>query len=282
ALETITIIAQFIVGVAGNFLVLLVVNKKKEDGKVIHLFIGSLAISDILLMLSYNFLSSGAIALGKWPFPELICQLQGFCILASSCASMLLMAITAINRYFRVVRTSYYGLLFTPKRTKLLICGAWAMASIVPIQYLASGERFLFHPGKCICFQNDSLKPSTFVVYAIVFLPMCVITFCYYNIFKTIRKHQVSMQQNINDTTTGPNIQDIKVTRVLFLTVVGYITCWTPILIIDIIEFIRGPYSLPREVYVLYSFLGGLSSVINPFIYGAMNPIFKEQYKKIL
>ncbi|EDO30050.1 predicted protein [Nematostella vectensis] len=280
-IETLVFIALYAVGLIGNFLVLFIVNKKRKEGKMIYLFIGALAISDIFLLTSFAVFSSPAIVLGKWPFPEIVCQLHGFCIIYLGTASLLLMAITALNRYFRVLGTKYYHRLFTTKRTILLILGAWVFATITPIQYLSSGERYIFNPGKCICFMRHKVKASSLYGYVIVFIPIFVIIVCYYKIFKLARSHQVSFQQN-SKGIGGPSIHDINITRTLFLTVVGCLCCWTPVLIIDIIDFVQGEFSLPREAYYFYSCVGSSSSVINPFIYGALNPMFREEYKRIM
>ncbi|KAJ7374283.1 melatonin receptor [Desmophyllum pertusum] len=39
---------------------------------------------------------------------------------------------------------------------------------------------------------------------------------------------------------------------------------------------------LPREAYVAYSFLGTISSALNPMIYGVLNKNFQNEYLKIL
>ncbi|EDO36213.1 predicted protein, partial [Nematostella vectensis] len=274
----------YVIGFVGNAVVLWIVNKKKNEGKAIYLFIGALAFSDILMVVLSSVTSLMVTVLGKWPFSDTICQFQGFLVVFLATVSLLLMAGTAVNRYFQVVRTNFYRLIFTPMHTRLLVGGIWVLASIAPIQYVAIGERYIFHPGKCFCFQENSFKPSTLFVSVIVFIPMCFIIASYYKVFKTIQshKHRVANMQNNADSIAGPNIQDVKVTRTLFVTVVGFLCCWTPILIMDLIEFARGILFLPRELYILYSWLGLLSTVINPLIYGVMNPMFREEYKKIL
>ena len=108
-----------------------------------------------------------------------------------------------------------------------------------------------------------------------------------------------NVQSPKKDTTNGsiPNIirsisihskpdkftkKDIRVTKTLFLTIVGFLICWSPIMIIDFIDLGKGKASFPREVYVIYLLLGNISSTINPFIYGVMNPSFRTAYKRIL
>ncbi|EDO31232.1 predicted protein [Nematostella vectensis] len=283
-IETLVVIILCLVGLIGNILVLRIVKNKRSEGKMIYLFIGALAVTDLSLLATHPFLAFPVAVVGKWPFSDFFCQFKGFFFSCLVSASLLLMTLTAINRYFQVVRTSYYRWLFTPSRTKILICAALVLACIVPVPYLASGEKYVFVPGKNYCFQKPNLKVASLCVYLNCSCSMLVLTVCYIKIFKAIRNHQArvtAIQQNTN-SISGPSVQDIKVTRTLFLTVMGFICCWTPIIVIDIIDMTRGLFSLPRELYFLYSVLGALSSVINPFIYGVMNPMFREEYKKIL
>ncbi|EDO43315.1 predicted protein [Nematostella vectensis] len=283
-IETLGYGSLTLMGLLGNIVVLKIIHNKKGDGRVIYLFLGALAVSDILLLGVSAVLGPTVLAMGKWPFSDDVCQFQGFYSVFLASVSLLLLAVMAVNRYFRVVCTNYYRLLFTPLRTKLYICGTWLLASVAPVQYLASGERYSFSPGKCFYFQKSSNhQPSTLFAYVNVFIPMCVIIFCYYKIFNTIRSHQIqaNIQQN-NNFLSRPNIQEIKVTRTLFLTVVGFMLCWTAVLVIDLFDMVLDKLSFPREMYIFYSWLVTISSVINPFIYGVMNPMFREEFKRIL
>ena len=70
-------------------------------------------------------------------------------------------------------------------------------------------------------------------------------------------------------------------TKILFATVIGFLACWTPISVIDFVDTFRGEVSFPRQVYVLYFFLGNLSGAINPFVYEVLNRNFRQEYRKI-
>lgn len=71
-------------------------------------------------------------------------------------------------------------------------------------------------------------------------------------------------------------------TRTLFVTVLGYMICWTPVLIDDVFERDVGNFSLSRGIYVMCTTFGITSSSLNPNIYGALNQIFRREYKKVL
>ncbi|EDO25480.1 predicted protein, partial [Nematostella vectensis] len=224
-----------VVGTLGNSLVLWVVFKNKNSTKLAYIFIGALAASDFLVLVLTGWIFLTVLVLGKWQFSHFICQFQGFCVSGFVCLSLFLMAITAINRYFKVVRNKHYRAVFTPKRTKNIIIGTAMLSFIGPTQYLASGRRYVFQPGKYFCHQETRLTPSTSWVLYGVLVPTIIINVCYIMIFHTIRLHQnrvKAMRQN--NPITGPNIEDIKATRTLFFTVVGFLCCWTPIFVIDI------------------------------------------------
>ena len=77
-------------------------------------------------------------------------------------------------------------------------------------------------------------------------------------------------------------LKDIKIARTLFAIVIFFTLCWTPVLLIDVVDTIRGLWSFPREAYLAYSFLITISSALNPVIYGVMNKNFQKEYLKIL
>jgi melatonin receptor type 1A len=74
----------------------------------------------------------------------------------------------------------------------------------------------------------------------------------------------------------------MRTTHTLFAIVIVFIVCWTPVLIIDIIDTIDGKWSLPRAVYASYTFLATISNAINPVIYGLMNPTLRGGYLDLL
>ena len=66
------------------------------------------------------------------------------------------------------------------------------------------------------------------------------------------------------------------------MIVVFFSLCWTPVLLIDIVDTILGRWTFPREAYVAYTFLANISSALNPLIYGVLNKNFRNDYIKVL
>ena len=272
------------VAIAGNLFVLLAVYRNTQLRTIPNYFIVALAISDILLPLICAPQSIAVVILGRWPFNQYVCQAQGYFVIILACTSLQILTLTAINRFYRIVRTKHYQRIFTKKKTMIMISLSFFFASLEPLPYLLSGRRYFFHPAKLFCFQTTEISFPNFLVYVYVGVPTFTLCVCYFLVFKKIRIHQQNVHSNLQSSSSndaGISHRDIKITKILFIAVVGFLGCWTPIAIIDSVDTFRGEAVFPRQVYFLYLILGNLSAVINPFVYGFLNKNFREEYKKI-
>ena len=158
------------------------------------------------------------------------------------------------------------------------------LASIEPLPYFLSGRRYVFHPGKMFCFQTAQISVPNFLVYGYVGAPTLPLVVCYFLVFKKIRSHKQNVQNHLKYLNSHNSIttRDINITKILFITVLGFLACWIPISIIDLVDTFREEVSFPRQVYFLYLILGNLSAVINPVVYGLLNKNLREEYKKII
>lgn len=272
-----------LVAVIGNSCVFLAVYRNRRLRTIPNFYIASLAISDILLPLLCAPYSAAVVIIGFWPFSHNACQAQGFFVIVLACASLLILTLTAINRFYRMVRTKHYRRIFTKTKTIIMIVLCFGLACVEPLPYLLSGRNYVFHPGKLFCFQTSEISVPNLLVYLYVGLPTFTLSICYILVFKKMRIHQRTVHNLRSSSLAEESITqaDVKVTKILFVTVVGFLACWTPISAIDFVDTFRGEVTFPREVYVLYFILGNLSGAINPFVYGVLNRNFREEYKKI-
>lgn len=279
--------ASFIIAaLLGNFLVLWIVYKNRNLRTIPNQFVVSLALADILMASICAPPCLSVLISGDRTFGNFVCQLQGFAIASLACVSLLTMTLVAINRYFLIVQPHLYQRIFTPKKTKIMIMAVWLFSCVEPLPYLLSGHRYQYHAGKVFCFQVIQVDFYTLLGYLYVTIPVFVLTSCYYKVFKMLREHQQRIRSlrktNKNASSRRVSIEDINVTRTLFITVCGFLICWIPISIVDFIGFGQGTWALPRQVYLMYTFLGQLSTTLNPFIYGVMNKTFRDEYRRMI
>ena len=279
------------VSFTGNLLIIIVVIRNPNLRRTVpNMYIITLAVSDFLMSLLGIPFSVASLMMGKWPFNNFFCQLQGFWILLMCAVSLQTLAVTAVNRYFRVVRSrALYQKIFNMKTTKVTIAILWMLALLAPLPYVVAGHEFFFHPGKVFCAHNaESLHVGygAYLVLVYVAIPLIIIVTCYTKVFIAVRKHNLNFRSRVREgnrqsnstTDTYLSVEEVKVTHILLVVVVGFLICWIPVLVIDLIDFINADWKLERQAYVSYSCFGYASTSLNPVIYGIMNRSFRAEY----
>ena len=282
--ETAAYLLVILVALVGNSLVLLAMYRNSRLRTIPNYLIATVALSDIFLQLLCCPQSISVAIVGRWPFNDYVCQAQGYFVAFFACASLQIVTLTAINRFYKIVRTKSYKTIFTKRKTAIMIGVCFLLASLQPLPYFLSGRRYHFHPGKMFCFQTTEISFPNFLGYVYLGVPATTLQVSYFLVFKKIRKHQQNVRRNLQPSFTNENItsKDIKITKILFVTVVGFLACWTPIIVIDFTDMFRGKVSFSRQVYFFYLVIANLSAFINPIVYGLLNKSFREEYKRMI
>jgi len=188
-------------------------------------------------------------------------------------------------RYFHIVKTSKYRLIYTPRNAVLIVVSGWLAAFITPLTYTAAGKDYVFQPGKFFCFMEAKFTLLVLPFYIFIGISMMILILCYLSVFRALKVHERTVTSNLRSVNTRQaaiSLEDIKVTKILFATVVGFILCWTPVLVIDIVDaFLGSEWELTRGTYYMYTIFGITSSAINPIIYGVMNRSYRKAYLRL-
>ena len=293
AIESAAYFAVILTALLGNTLFILAVYKTRALRNPQNYYLISLATTDILNAMVCMPITLVVLIKGRWPFGDLACQFQGSMISISSMVSLLTLGIIAINRYVKIVRSAIlYQKIFRKRNVLKSITISWiSIASFVFGAFFIRKTVFHFHPGKCLCFVKIDFKDHVGIYSAIgynilVSLSFPPIVFSYYQVFRKVRAHfaQVAQVGNLShhDESSVTFTEEVKITAMLFTTILAFFLCWTPSFIIDFYEIFVGYYTLPRQVYMMNIFTYVSSSAVNPMIYGLMKREFKEAYKKVL
>ena len=281
-----TFIDAFIALVAlfGNSTVLFILYKNRELRTIPNYFVAALAVSDVAFAVLITPWSITALAVGYWPFGFVVCQCQGFMAIFLACYSLICLAITAVNRYIGIVQNNLHRKYFNAFRTRLYIFIAFVLGIFAACPSLMAGYGYEFQPGKYFCYQKQVLWLTMYLMIIFVGIPTTIITVCYFKVFLAIRRHQKNFKKNFKKRNAGERritVEDIKVTKTLFATVVGFLLCWMPVFCIELTDLVRGGSTLPRQLYVMFTMCGLSSSAINPIIYGVMNRTFRRAYMNL-
>lgn len=274
--------------ISGNLLVCLAVYRNRRLRTVANSYVISLALVDLLETLLSRPFGVGAIFLGRWPFGHNFCQFNGFLVYYWCIVSISTLAMTAVNRYLCLFKPEKYKNIFTKERAILALVLLWIVILLLGfvITYCAPFT-FEYSHGVLFCRAkvDNRYTQLTFLVFSIFFtiLPMATTFYCYGKVFYIIRQHI----RRVTPILRGPSsslhfsAEEIKTTRVLFITVAGFCLCWTPLTFLAIIWY-AAKFPLPLILVNSFALCSASSSFINPIIYGIMNRAMRKEFTKIL
>ena len=269
----------------GNVLVSLAIIRSPKLRTSTSMFILALAIVDILTALICIPITCAILTSDEWINTSYLCHVQGFAILTLALMSIGTLALTAVNRFFRVVKAAVYKRFFTKRNSLLLIGSVWLAIIGFYTALLASHSRHVrYEPSYAVCAIAHSLI-QTLVEFVFVIIALIVIVVCYTLVFVNIRKHQLSVATSLlsgRGRNSNLSVEEIKISKLLFMTVLGFAVCWVPSLVIITMDRAATHTTPPRARTLLCTYLNYLSTALNPVLYGIMNRSFRAEYKKIL
>ena len=284
-------IALCIASIIGNSLVCIAAYRNSNLRSTTNMYIIALAVSDLLCGTVDMTLASATLIIGRWVFGDPLCQFQGFVGMFTSNVTPATLGLTAINRYVKIVKTSHYKKIFSPRRSKIWLSCLWlSLALYLLIARATNWVKIDFIQSYAVCSFNYPTNESQIVHYSITVgflfvLPLCVGIFSYYKIFLKTHEHQqnvVSSLRNRTDNAAISNtVKEIKLTRMLLLVAAGFLCCWIPMWVF-VLWFRFSPETSSRITVLLAAFFLYLSASVNPIIYAFTNGKFRREFGKLL
>ena len=118
-MHTLISILMTVLAVIGNSLVCLAFSRNRRLRTITNFYVLALAVTDTIGAVCVFPFSSIASGLRKWPFGFIFCQVNGFLCYIWVLMTVSIWALTAVNRYFCVVKLRFYSTLFTKRENCL-------------------------------------------------------------------------------------------------------------------------------------------------------------------
>ena len=142
-----------------------------------------------------------------------------------------------------------------------MLGGLWLLIALLSLspKVVGVGE-FNFDPAKSICaytFKSQGVEIGLTLVIVLILVIFCLslVCFCYYHVSKTIREHNAGILTSLSDVS----VQEINLSKVLFILVFAFALCWLPAFgLIFIIRVIQK--KIPHALGVVVPFLFLMSS----------------------
>ena len=273
----------------GNFLVVYVVHKDSRLKSLTNIFIQNLALTDIAMATLHMPFWVISLYTGTWIFSETWCDFQAFIEATLGIASILNMGLIAFIRYIRVVKPAQlYNRLFPSRKMARVYCAVvWISSMLLSSPPLCGWGDMVYHPKYAVCsFNCREIEHISYVLILVGGVNNTITTtifYCYYKIYKTFKEssHHLNVG-SVGDEAifSGRPRADIKVLKTSFTVVCVFLIIWGPVTVVVVME--SAEYFVPREVSTAVFFLMFTGSLVNPFIYGIMNPQLRAAFKRAL
>ena len=270
----------FIVSLAGNTLIAIIVYKTKTMRKPINFFIVNMAISDLLFPI---IVIPGVIQdlyTDSWliggPLGQALCKLFYFFADLSGVVSVQSVVLIAVDRFGAVV-FPLRSPLISSKLCPFFILASWIVAIAVNSPELFV-NKLVEHPEGLLCeyhwnevFGESSSLENYVASYVVVFMfiPLVLITILYIIIYLKLKSQKIPGEQSAN---AGQQRQqrERNVLKMAIAIVLGFAVCWLPLAIFLFISLFAHTIQLGNcgfhyVAYVL-NFLSLANSAINPCI----------------
>ncbi|ELU02278.1 hypothetical protein CAPTEDRAFT_213818 [Capitella teleta] len=287
------------VGVPGNLLTILAYTKYEQLQSPTNLLICSQSIGDLFtclispMILVFNCTEAGQALVSSNKYLCLVSLLVLFIALQSSITNILALS---TERFIAVYFSLYYYNWVTDRNVKISVVAIWAVIIAINCLPLFGWNDW---NSEVVCLPV-TVYPQLFVQGLFVLPSLTIVLVCTVeNVAIAITA--VRRQRSIAAAVVVPNADQqteeakiksrnqFKVTKMMLLVVGCFFTAWLPWIILNSI-FYSVPSSwkmngVPMEILIAFDYSKCVlvtNSIVNPFIYGWKNKLFRDAYYKLL
>ncbi|KAK7140106.1 hypothetical protein R3I94_012650 [Phoxinus phoxinus] len=281
------ILAVGITGMLGNFLVIYAFSRSRTLRTPANLFIINLALTDFLMCVTQAPIFFTTSMHKRWIFGEKGCELYAFCGALFGICSMITLMVIAVDRYFVITRPLASIGVLSQKRALLILLIAWAYSlgwSLPPFfgwsAYVPEGlltsctwDYMTFTP---------SVRAYTMLLFTFVFfIPLIVIIYCYFFIFRSIRITNEAVGK-INGDNKRDSIKrfqrlknEWKMAKIALIVILMYVISWSPYSTVALTAFAGYADMLTPYMNSVPAVIAKASAIHNPIIYAITHPKYR-------
>ena len=285
----------FIVSLAGNTLIGIIVYKTQTMRKPINFFIVNMAMSDLLVPIFVIPRLIQRLYIDSWLIGGLLgqalCKLAVFLPDVSTVVSIQSLVLIAVDRFGAVV-LPLRSPLISSKLCLLFIVATWIVSIAVNSPYILV-HKLVEHPEKLVCerhwndvFGNSSSFENYVLSYMLVFFfnPLVLITIVYIIIYLNLKSQKIPGEQLAN-AEQQRHQRERNVLEMAIAIVLGFAVCWLPVAIFWCILFFTDTIILPNcggphYFYVVQS-LALANCAINPCICFIFSRNYRNKLKAL-
>ncbi|NXG30433.1 AVT protein, partial [Dromaius novaehollandiae] len=274
----------FLTASVGNFILILVLWRRRKKLSRMYVFMLHLSIADLVVaffqVLPQLIWDITDVFIG----PDFLCRLIKYLQLLGMFASTYMIVVMTVDRYQAVC---YPMVTFQKKRAlwNIPICTSWSISLMFSLPQVFIFSKTEISPGIFECWGEFILPwgPRAYVTWIFVvifFIPSAVLITCQVKICKIIKRNIYVKKQNEYEITNQKQVLPsrassvnciskamIKTVKMTVVTVFAYVLCWSPFFIAQLWSVWFPSGVTEGSAFTIIMLLGNLNSCINPWIY---------------
>ncbi|XP_062049804.1 5-hydroxytryptamine receptor 5A [Lepus europaeus] len=295
---------------AWNLLVLATILRVRTFHRVPHNLVASMAVSDMLVAVLVMPLSLVHELSGRsWQLGRRLCQLWIACDVLCCTASIWNVTAIALDRYWSITRHLEYTLRARQRVSNVMIALTWALSAVISLAPLLFGWGETYSEGSEECQVSREPSYTVFSTVGAFYLPLCVVLFVYWKIYKAAKIRVGSRKTNsvspvseaveVKDSTLQPQMvftvrhatvtfqtegdswreqKDQRAALMVGILIGVFVLCWIPFFITELVSPLCS-CDIPAIWKSIFLWLGYSNSFFNPLIYTAFNKNYNSAFK---
>ena len=269
----------FLVSLAGNTVIGIIVYKTKTMRKPINFIIGNMAMSDLLFPIFLIPRDIQGLYIKSWliggPLGQALCKLNVFLPLVSIAVSIQSLVLIAVDRFGAVV-FPLRSPLISSKLCPFFILATWIIAMAVYSPYLFAVKLFE-HRGESFCglsltdlfgdFSSHNIYFGAILI-VIYLIPLVLIIILYITIYIKLKSQKIPGEQSANARQQRQQ-RERNVLKMAIAIVLGFAVCCLPSCIYCFLSFFRSDIwsSCGFQYFYFFAiFMTRMNCAMNPCI----------------
>lgn len=268
---------MFLISFPGNFMVCVIITRRKKMKTVINFLILNLAISDVLYTI-YVPLDIAVTETTAWPFAPFFCSLFFPLMTLSICVSAFTLMVLALSRFWAVVFPLRRQISIIQVKTSLVVIWLLGVIEVIPYAIILKVD----NDRECNeAWPSENLRKAyTLLLFFLQFvIPLTAITFAYTMVGFELKKGSRRSENRILERKR--NEESRKVIRMLIVITVAFAFCNLPTSIMWLINDFGSIHRFD-DIIVFFNLLDFGNAAVNPCIYLACNEDFRREFRRYL
>ncbi|XP_023690367.1 C3a anaphylatoxin chemotactic receptor [Paramormyrops kingsleyae] len=269
----------FLVGVPLNSLVVWVLGLRRgwrdrgvegRSASSFRVYVVNLALADLVLLLRTPLMLGYLAHHNTWPFGLTACRLIMFLRGLGLYANAFLLCAISMERCLCLMRPLWFRMRRSRWTVPLVCLVLWVLAICLSTPYVGTAKLLL---NETQCWESDRDHPGSiwafFITESILGFILPLLIFLSSNVVVLVTARQAGeTMSSVSSSSAVTSLRFTRLYRVLFLTMLFFLTCWVPYYTFRSVITLRGSQDLwvtnglYASLYLVY-----LKSALNPLLY---------------